>query len=1027
MELGNKNYIVYHLHDDRSNTILIDSTTKQEQYIERAKELGMTAIAFSNHGNNFGWIESKQLVEKAGLKYIFGIEMYMTMTVSEKIKDSFHVGLYAKNYDGVLEINKLISNSYNKEDNHFYYRPRISYDELLGTSDNIIITTACLANFLWKWEKENNWYQQEDFLKFAQRNKDRIYLELQYHNNEDQKEYNKLLLGFAEDYDLNIIAGTDTHSVDKYAAECRTILQKAKGIEFSNEDDFDLTFKTYNELYEAFKVQGVLNDQQILKAINNTNVMSDSVSEFELDYSFKYPDLYEDPNGLLKERVINRFKKMIKTGQLDKKYFNEYKKRIKEEYDAYEKLGIASYILFVSELCIWAGENGIPVGFGRGSVTGSIVAYILGITDVDSIKWGTVFSRFVNSERISLPDIDLDFAPKDREKVYNYMRNKMGADNTAKIITFGTTKDKGTIDEIVRALRLSLDLGKNVKALFEDDEDKAREKYPEVMYYFDGIHGTIVSKGIHPAALIASPITLSDNVGTIRDENNQLVASCDMHSIDSLNYVKFDILGLKNIAIISDTYKYLNEDYVKSYNMDFEDQDVWEDIKTHSAGLFQFEGSFAFESLKRFDAKSLDDMSIVNAAIRPSGASYRDKLFNRIHNVNPSKEIDDILKESYGQIAYQEQTIKFLQIACGFSGSAADFGRKIIGKKQLDKMPDLINRAVDGYCNNAGKDKSRETAEQEAQEFMQTLQDSAEYQFSYNHAISYSMLGYTCGYLRYYHPLEFITSLLNNAKDESDIVQGESLAKLKGIPVRPIKFGRSKGDYAFNKEEGRIFKGISSIKFLQDKIANQLFDLYNDNEFDTFVSLLVAITEDTSVNTRQLDILIKTDFFSEFGEVGKLLAIKEQFQKGKNQYKKTYVSATKGKRLHALLEYESNIGNNFESFDIIDSIKFELDMLGKPLSIDEDYPKKRFLVMSIDTKYSPKLMVYGISSGKSHKVKIYKTLYKRNKKIKAGDIIVVNKSEKVGIRYKNGDGEWVQDKNKKEVIIKDYNVIRYDD
>lgn len=1027
MGVKDNNYFVYHLHDDRSNTILIDSTTKQEQYIKRAKELGMTALAFSNHGNVFGWVKSKQLIEEAGMKFVFGVEAYLTMSVSEKIRDSFHVGIYARNYDGVLEINKLISNSYNKEDNHFYYRPRITYDELLGTSNNVIITTACLANFLWKWEKENNWYQQEDFLKFAQRNRDRIFLELQYHNNDEQKEYNKLLLGFAEDYNLNIIAGTDTHSIDNYAAECRTILQKAKKIEFSNEDNFDLTFKTRDELYNAFAQQGVLTPQQIDKAIDNTNVMSSMVSEFELDYGFKYPNLYKDPNTLLKKRIINRFKDMMKIGALDKERFNEYKERIKEEYDAYEKLGMASYMLFVSEMCDWAYDNNIPIGYGRGSVTGSLVAYLLGITDVDSIKYGTVFSRFVNADRISLPDIDLDFAPDDRERVYDYIRGRMGTDNTSKIILFGTTKDKKTIDEIVRALGLSLDLGKNIKSLFEEDEEKARERYPDVMYYFDGIKNTIVSKGAHPSGMIASPTTLSDNLGTIRDEDNQLVSSCGMKDVDSLNYVKLDILGLKNIAIINDTYKYIGSKYLKSYEIDFEDEEVWKDIKTHSAALFQFEGNFAFESLKRFNAKSLMDMCIVNAAIRPSGASYRDRLFAGVINENPSKEINEILKDSYNYLIFQEQTIKFLQLACGFSGSEADSGRKIIGKKLVDEIPDLIKRAVNGYCNNAGKDKSRDIAEQEAQQFMQILQDSSDYQFSYNHAISYSMIGYTCGYLRYYHPLEFITSLLNNAKDESDVVQGESLAKLKDIPVEPIKFGRSKGAYAFNKEENKIYKGISSIKFLQNKIANQLFDLYNEKEFDTFISLLVAITEDTSVNTKQLDILIKTDFFSEFGEIGKLLAIKNEFQNGVNKYKKTHIDKTKGKRLTILLNYENNIGNNFEEFDIINSIQFELNMLGKPFSRDDDYPKKRFLVMSIDTKYSPKLNIYSINSGKSHRVKIYKGLYKKSKKIKTGDILVVHKSEKVGIRYKDGNGDWIQSKDKMEIVIRDYNVIRYDD
>ena len=1024
--MKNNNYTIHHIHSDYSNMYMVDSTTKVEDYVKRAKELGMTAIAFSEHGGIQGWISKKKIVESYNLKYIHGTEMYLTMSLNEKIKDNFHVGIYAKNYDGVLELNKLVSNSYNKEDGHFYYRNRITYDELLATSDNIIITTACLANFLNRWERDNNWYQQQDFLRFAQKNKDRVYLEIQPHDNDEQREYNKLLVDLSHEYDLNLIAGTDTHSLNKYEAECRTILQKAKGIEFSNEDSFDLTMKSYNELYEAFKQQGVLDDQQIIKALEMTNILSSSVSEFELDYSFKYPQIYDDPNGEFKQRVIKSFNEKIKNGILDKDLRSEYVDRIKEEFDAYRILNASAYMLFVADIYKWCDENDIGVGT-RGSVTGSFLAFLVGITEIDSVKFGTVFSRFVNSDRISLPDVDMDVPPKDREKIYNYIREQMGTDNTSKIIAFGTTKDKGTIDEIVRALGLSLNLGKDIKDSFETDEDVTREKYPEVMYYFNGIRDVIVSKSEHPAGIVASPITLSDNLGVMRTTNNEIISSCDMQDIDALNYVKIDVLGLKNMAILNDTYKLANIDPLMSYDMDFSDTDVWDDIKRSSIAIFQMESSYAHESLKRINAKSLDDMTVVNAAIRPSGASYRDKLFAGEINKNPSAEIDEILKESYGFLVYQEQTIKFLQIACGFSGSESDTIRRFVSKKKIKELNEAIPSVIDGYCSNAGKDKSRETAEEEARQFIQTIQDSGTYQFNYNHSLAYSIIGFKCGYLRLHHPLEFITSVLNNAKDESDVVQGESLAKLKDIPVRPIKFGRSKGDYAFNKEEGKIFKGISSIKFLQDKIANQLFDLYNDNEFNTFVSLLVAITEDTSVNTRQLDILIKTDFFSAFGEVGKLLDIKEQFQKGAISYKKTYVEKTKGKRLHALLEYESNIGNNFESFDIIDSIKFELDMLGKPLSIDEDYPKKRFLVMSIDTRYSPKLMLYGISSGKSHKVKIYKKLYKRSKKIKAGDILVVNKSEKKPVMFKNGDGDFVKDKVKKEIVITDYNVIRYDE
>ena len=254
----------------------------------------------------------------------------------------------------------------------------------------------------------------------------------------------------------------------------------------------------------------------------------------------------------------------------------------------------------------------------------------------------------------------------------------MGQDKTSKISTFVPAKDKGAIDEIVRGLGLSLDYGKEIKTTFEEDEDSARSKYKDVMRYFDGIKGVILSRGEHPAGMIASPITLSDNLGLIKNANNEDVSCCDMKIVDSLNYVKLDILGLKNMAIIKDTYAFVNTRPLAAHEIDFDDKEIWDEIISSPYGIFQFERENTFKDLKRFRPLSLDDMTVVNAAIRPSGASFRDKLFQRITHKNPSTEIDEILKESYGYLAYQEQTINFLQIACGFSGPEADSARRAI-------------------------------------------------------------------------------------------------------------------------------------------------------------------------------------------------------------------------------------------------------------------------------------------------------------------------------------------------------------
>ena len=308
----NRNYVVFHLHDDTSNANgYADSTTKYDEYIILAKKNGMKAMAFSNHGGIYDWVKKKQSCDKAGIKYIHGCELYLC----DKLEDNnrgWHIGLYAKNYEGVKELNSLISISSSKgvkedkSDRNFYFNPRISMEELMSTSDNIIITTACLASPLWRLSSKKpleedkaelynkNIKTRNDFLRFLSNNKHRAFLEIQYHNHEHQIEYNKMLLNWSKEYDIPLIAGTDTHSSNKYKAECRKVLQKSKNSFYGEEDEFDLTWKSYDELVKCFEEQDSIPMSEVLIAIENTNVLADMVEEFSLDKSFKYPNLYGD-------------------------------------------------------------------------------------------------------------------------------------------------------------------------------------------------------------------------------------------------------------------------------------------------------------------------------------------------------------------------------------------------------------------------------------------------------------------------------------------------------------------------------------------------------------------------------------------------------------------------------------------------------------------------------------------------------------------------------------------------------------
>ena len=333
--------------------------------------------------------------DKKGLKYIHGLECYLTETHDTKERDNYHTILLAKNYAGVLELNKLVSLS--TEASHTYYRPRLSFDEFLGISKNIIKISACLASPLNKLPVSHKRYREIA--------KHYDYYEIQPHNFPEQKQFNLHLAQLSREYGIPLIAGTDTHSLDSYKAECRSILLAAKHIEYSDEDAFDLTYKSYDELVKMFAAQDNLPEPIYMEAINNTNIMADSVEAFELDLSFKYPKLYgAKDKDIFHERIWAGLEEKIESGAMRPEQVAKFKESIPEECRVFEKIEMSGFMLFMSELVTWCKENGIPVGPNRGSCGGSRVAYVTNITDLNPEEWDTYFSRFCNEDRKEIGD-----------------------------------------------------------------------------------------------------------------------------------------------------------------------------------------------------------------------------------------------------------------------------------------------------------------------------------------------------------------------------------------------------------------------------------------------------------------------------------------------------------------------------------------------------------------------------------------------------------------------------------------------
>lgn len=466
-----KTYFRYHVHSSYS---LCDSTTDFKKYVDAVAAEGGKAIAFTEHGNIFEWTKKKQYCDKKGIKFVYGIEAYLTLGAEfGKIKDNYHVVLLAKNYKGAQEINMLFSNSY--EDDHYYYKPRITFDEFLNISDNVITTSACLGGPLYQIpktidkltqkksdiesslkliladynklvtgknsnsaaniKKANKFEKQIEELKSEISNTEKAvekmkesyipllkkfnYLEVQHHpESEEQKKYNVMLYKYAKKYGKKLIAGTDTHSFNAYEAECRKLFieekfNKGKVEKYPYEDCFDLTWKSYDELVECFKKQNALPEAVYLQAIDETNRLAEEIENFELDRNFKYNDIpgVEDTKAELMKRINERFIEKREKGIIPQKDCKAYLNRIREEFRVLDKIGMTGFILFMSNLMTWIREQKIPVSPCRGSVGGCLIAYIVDIIDLDPIQRNTVFSRFANEDRIELGDWYKQWSP----------------------------------------------------------------------------------------------------------------------------------------------------------------------------------------------------------------------------------------------------------------------------------------------------------------------------------------------------------------------------------------------------------------------------------------------------------------------------------------------------------------------------------------------------------------------------------------------------------------------------------------
>lgn len=487
---------------------------------------------------------------------------------------------------------------------------------------------------------------------------------------------------------------------------------------------------------------------------------------------------------------------------------------------------------------------------------------------------------------LNISDIDVDVITSDRPKIFQHILERFGASQTARVGSYGTLADLSIIDlvgrvlagrwkkthltgnaeedELIRGMNpYSLEKVAEIKEKYESDPAGTMDRYPEIFRYYEGLQGVKISQSVHPAGMVICPVNMDEEFGVMhKDGERCLIISMD--EVHDIGAVKYDFLGLKTAAVLRDTCDLIGIPVPRYHEMNWDDQKVWADISKNPLSLFQFESGFAATAVKKFKPKSIQDLSLVTACIRPSGESYRDQVFQHIANHNPTKEMDEIFSDTLGYCVYQEQIIKALMVLCGFSGGEADTVRRDIAKKKPEAVARDIIKIRDGYC--ARSTLPREEAEKEVQDFIKVIDDASGYSFGYNHAAEYCLITYLSAWLRYYHPTEYITAYLNNVKEDEDIVTGQTLARLYKVKIISPKFGESKDLWFCDAEKRQIAKGIVALKGFGTGTGDRLYRLAHSGTPLTYFSDVVVENKNVNaVNKSQFVSLIHIDFFKDYG------------------------------------------------------------------------------------------------------------------------------------------------------------------
>ena len=836
-------FVHLHLHTDYS---MLDGACDVEKLVKRVKELGMPAVAMTDHGNIFGAVHFVNAAHKEGVKPIIGCELYICKKDDHDIRrtppegDTYnHLLVLAESEEGYRNLTKITSEA---SLHGFYYKPRISKKFLAEHSKGLIGLSGCLKGEVAERLTEGKYEAAREAASTYRDifGKDNFFLEIQDQGLEMEHRIHSGLFRLENDLGLPLVATNDSHYLcedDAHAQDVMLCIQTGKSIQETNRMKFEgnqFFVKSHEEMTRVFKdAPDVLT--RTVGIAERCNLRLEKVSNpfphFDVPPGFTLDSYFEHVSreGFARRKEVLMV--LADQGRL-KHPLSDYDQRLSRELSIIQQMKFSGYFLIVWDFIRYAREHDIPVGPGRGSAAGALVAYSLGITDIDPLQHELLFERFLNPERVSMPDIDIDFCMNRRGEVIDYVTRKYGRENVAQIITFGTMAAKAAIKDVGRAMDMPYSdvdrIAKMVPTTLNIKLEDAIKESPQLQEAYDKdqqvkqlldtarkLEGLVRNAGVHAAGVVIAPRPLTDLVPLFRTKNEEIVTAYDMMAIEKMGLLKMDFLGLTTLTILDDSLKLIKQTRNESLNLNdipLDNAATYEKVfhKGLTSGVFQFESHGMRDVLRRYQPNSIEDLTALNALYRPGPiqGGMIDDFIERKHGRRKIEyelaELKEILAETLGVIVYQEQVMQIANRLAGYSLGEADLLRRAMGKKNADEMAKQRERFVQGAVKRGFPQKKIE-------KIFDLMAQFAGYGFNKSHSAAYALLAYHTAYLKTYYPVEFMAALLTSVTGSTDdVVKYINECREMGIAVEPPDINVSDANFTPHGEAIRF--GLAAVK-----------------------------------------------------------------------------------------------------------------------------------------------------------------------------------------------------------------------